>query len=164
MPGRAAPSAEDAVKAALIYKFIPFVEWPISEMRSTIKIGVIGGDPLSGALEALEGKSVGSRSLVVKHFGSDLSVGQITQCQIVYIEEPDEKKVRRILGKLAGHAVLTIGDTKRFAENGGMIGFVKKGRRVAFEINSSSLKKSNLSIRSTLMRLAHRVYKGEGGK
>lgn len=155
---RAESPGEYDIKAALIYKFLPFVTWPeTDDTPSSLTLGVVGKNPFGDTLREIEGRQIGSRSLVIRHLDSNADIAQLKRCQVLFLAEADEENLRRILREVSGLPILTIGDCTGFIDQGGIIGFVTKERRIAFEINLSAIAKATLAIRSQLMRLAVRI-------
>ncbi|MDT8389395.1 MAG: YfiR family protein [Lentisphaeria bacterium] len=155
---RAESPGEYDIKAALIYKLLPFVTWPdTDETPSSLTIGVVGKNPFGDTLREIEGRRIGSRSLVVRHFDTNADIAQLKRCQVLFLADADEENLRRILQAVSSWPILTIGDCPGFVDRGGVIGFVTRERRVAFEINQSAMAKASLAVRSQLMRLAARI-------
>jgi hypothetical protein len=149
------PSQEYKVKAAFIYNFARFIEWPASAFSSSdapFVIGVVGTDPFDGALDqAVAGKKVGSRAVVVKHFKS---ADDITSCQILFLATNDEDAQAKILQKVRNEKVLTIGESDTFTTNGGCLRLFLDDSRMRFEINTDATDEAKLKISSKLLRLA----------
>jgi hypothetical protein len=148
------------VKAAFLYNFAKFVEWPSDPPNEPIVIGIIGKDPFGGALEeAIRGKTVKGRKLAAQH----LKAGQDPRgCQIIFISASEQKRLRSILADLNGAGVLTVGDTEGFAEAGGMINLTIVDQRVHFEINPDAAQRAGMKISSKLLSLAKIVKVAEG--
>lgn len=157
--------SEYDIQAAYISKFIPFVEWPQEKIdRETITIGILGKTPFGDAFRELEGQRIGKHTVVIKHLDSRTDYQTLGQCQVLYISASEKRKLPAILKAIETLPILTVSDSKRFVEKGGMIGFLKKKSRLAFEINNTSVKKAQLEIRSTLKRIALRVINPKGSK
>jgi hypothetical protein len=148
-------SNEYQVKAAFLYNFAKFVEWPSEAFggsNAPLVIGVVGDDPFGGALDqAINGKSIGGHSLLVRRlrWGQDLR-----SCQILYISSSERKHLSQIIQSLRGASVLTVGDMGDFNQHGGMINFVLEASRVRFEINSRGADQAGLRISSKLLTLS----------
>ena len=148
-------SGEYQVKAAFLYNFAKFVDWPgdaFSEGSAPLVIGVIGIDPFGGELEkAIKGKNVGGRPLAVRRlkWGQDLR-----SCHILFISSSERRHLRQITESLRGASVLTVGDMEQFNQQGGIINFVLEASKVGFEINSRGAAQARLRISSKLLALA----------
>ncbi len=165
-PGSSAP-LEYHVKAAFLYRFIKFVEWPsdvLSDDHETITIGICGGGPMSETLRSIEDKIAKGRRVVIKRF-ADLE--DLEPCNILFISctdkdlQKDKTLLERILKKLEGTSTLTVSDVKGFARLGGMINFIILGKNVHLEINPEAVNRANLKISSKLLRLAKIVEEKE---
>ena len=150
-------SSEYLLKAAFIYKFINFVEWPepLLQQDNYFNLCILGKNPFGEAIYVFEGKEIRNRILRVRLINSP---SEAKQCRILYISPSNRKVVKRIINKIASQPVLTIGDFKGFSEKGGMINLLKISNRIRFEINLSSVRKAGLRISSKLLRLAVKVY------
>jgi hypothetical protein len=157
-----APVSEYQVKAAFLYNFAKFVEWPdyaaISNRREFI-IGIIGEDPFGPDISVIEGKYVNDKLLRVVR--SD-SLSELNNCHVLFISGSAASRLTEILGKLDRRPVLTVGDTHGFAYMGVMINLIRKDNKVRFEINQSAADRAGLRISSHLLRLAKIIDPAEG--
>jgi hypothetical protein len=158
-----APRAADyEVKAAFLYNFVKFVEWPTRalEGRDAIVIGVLGEGPLGATLErTLAGKTVGERRIVARRLATG---GEAGTCHVVFIGAALAPQTAEILKGLEGASVLTVGESERFAEAGGMIGFTLEANKVRFEINRAAAEHAGLRLNSQLLKLATNVIGAPG--
>ena len=143
------------IKAAFLFNFAKFVEWPpesFAAPTSPIVIGVLGQNPFHGDLErTAPGKTVDERPLVIKEFRSP---AEATNCHILFISTSEKERLPQILKTLAGTRVLTVGEMNGFTESGGMINFVLEGTKTRFQINNSVASSAGLKISSKLLHLA----------
>jgi YfiR/HmsC-like len=162
-PGTAraqAAAPEYDVKAAFLYNFTKFVEWPADAFhddRSSLRLCVLGEDPFGGSLREIAKEEVAGRRLSV--WRASL-MSDPTGCQILFVSQSESKRLPQILAAVRGAPVLTVGDTEGFLEKGGIINFVLQGSKVRFEINQDVAEQSGLKISSKLLRLATRVVPG----
>jgi hypothetical protein len=152
----AAQSAtEYQVKAAFLFNFAKFVEWPADAFPTAdapLQICVLGQDPFGRDFEqVIEDKAVSGHRLEVAHPDG---VPQARACQILFIASSEKQKVREILQNLAGVSVLTVGDTPGFAMMGGVINFVLDENRVRFEINVKAAERAHLKLSARLLTVA----------
>jgi hypothetical protein len=152
----AAQSAgEYELKAAFLYKFASFVEWPDALSNGPLCIGVLGQDPFGPALdEVVKGKSYQGRSFEIRRFkpGQESS-----KCQILFIGAVESKRLRAVLDRLQGAAVLTVGDVPDFCQSGGMVNLGLAGNKVQLEINMEAAETAGLHLSSRLLSLARIV-------
>jgi len=155
---RADDLAEYQVKAAYLYNFAKFVDWPeraFSGPDAPMTICVIGEDPFGGALDGLRSKTVKNRKVAVKRISSSRETGG---CHVLFIGPAEEDRMDELLLSLKGRPTLVVGDTERFARRGGMIGFLMERNKVVFEINEGVAKRAGLAVSSQLLKLARTVY------
>jgi hypothetical protein len=151
---------EYAVKAAFLYNFAKFVEWPESAFAAhpeTHRFCVYGTDLFGASLQGLEKKVVQGRRVVVLH---PALPQEAASCQIVFLGR-DDAQLPEILRALAGRPVLLVGEAEGFTQRGGMINFVIEGKRVRFEINRRASAAAGLAVSSRLLDLAWVVDRGE---
>ena len=151
------PLREYRIKAAFLYNFAKFVEWPpeaFDDEDSTLVLGVLGDDPFGAALQSLTGKTVRGRRLTIKRFDSLLD---ISDCHILFITSSVQEQQQEALESLEGSNVLTVGEIQRFAQMGGIINFVIRKNKIRFEINLDAGKRAGLMISSQLLNLAESV-------
>lgn len=156
MESRAQSSKENAIKAAFLYNFIKYVEWPSAGWPSKqITLCVVGDNPFGEALQqVLHGKFVHGRKLVVRE---SPSINDVDSCQILFISPSERQRLGSILNKVRNSSVLTVSEMRDFADLGGMINFVAERNKVRFEINNRAAGQRGLTISSQLLKLAKRV-------
>jgi hypothetical protein len=146
---------ESQVKAAMIYNFAQFVEWPGNDpqsRQSTFVIGVLGEDSIGTILEAtLKGETFQNRKVQVLRLST---LNDVKACQILFVSQSQKKHIPEILDAIQGHSILTVGDSEDFASLGGMIAFKKDGAKIRFQINPDAATRAGLKISSKLLHLA----------
>jgi hypothetical protein len=149
---------EYQVKAAFLYNFARFVEWPATAFgndKEPFRICVIGKDPFGDTLEqAVRAKTVSGRSFVVAGISGP---SHAADCQILFVSSSEKNRLPAIFRALPTAGVLTIGDTEGFAAQGGIVNFKLEGGRVRFEINVEAAERENLRISSKALTLAEIV-------
>jgi hypothetical protein len=152
---------EYQVKAAFLYNFAKFVEWPphvFKTGKDPITICIFGQSPLGNALdEAVAGKLVEGRPFLIR---SIEEIVPTCNCQILFVGSAERKRFRSFAGNLRGAGILTVGETQGFASSGGVINFKLEGGRIRLEINPEAAERSQLRISSKLLSLAE-IVKGE---
>jgi len=155
---QSAGTSEYDVKAAFLFHFAQFVEWPAETFKSAeapLTFCTIGEDPFRGRLdESVKGKFIGKRALVVLHMKEREQIGS---CQVLFLSAAEKKRQAEYLAIANGHAVLTVGETENFTRQGGIIGFFLENNKVRFEINVETAEKARLEISSRLLLLAKNV-------
>jgi hypothetical protein len=145
---------EYEIKAAYLYNFINYIDWPENTFPGpggTITIGVVGQNPLGTALEVLNGKQVKGRTVVLKPI---LDAKDLDQCQIVFINSSEKARLPELLQKLKDSRALTVSEIDGFAQQGGIINFISEHNKVRFEINPDAARRLGLNISSELLKLA----------
>lgn len=148
------PDLEHQVKAAFLYNFARFVEWPPDTPagEGSFVIGVLGPDATSRALEAtVQGKSVGGRTIQVRPVKSQ---EEATQCHMLFVGSETPERLARMLSAVRRAAVLTVGDSDTFARAGGIVNFVMQDNHVRFAVNTDAAERAGLKISSKLLQLA----------
>jgi len=151
---KASPT-EYEVKAAYLYNFGRFVEWPnkaTAPNRSPFTVCVLGQDPFGQALDAiLAGESIdGANTAAVRISKPQEAVN----CRILFISSSEDRQLKQILVALEGTSVLTVSDLPQFSERGGMVQFVLEGKRVRFEVNLTPVEHAHLALSSQLLKVA----------
>jgi hypothetical protein len=150
--------SEYQIKAAFLYNFAKFVEWPpqaFANPQSPIVIGVLGKNVFGDDLErTIHNKTVNHHPFRCEEIHS---LREATNCQILFISASEKNRFPRILKDLRGTNILTVSETDQFIQAGGMINFVIENDEVHFQINDDAAKKAGLKISSKLLSLA--VYK-----
>lgn len=151
---------EYQLKAAFIYNFVQFVEWPagtFADSRAPLVLATVGDDPFQGALDkAVGGKTVGGRPLAVKHFARGADV---QGCQMLFVAGGEDDQLAAALQKIGNTPVLIVGESEGFIRAGGMVRFYEEDNRLRFEVNLKAAARVGLRISSRLLKLA-RIYNG----
>ena len=152
-----ATGSEYQVKAAFLYNFLKFVEWPGDGLSNPgiICLGVLGRDPFEGALDQVQGKSAKGRKVVVVHFRS---IDEVKGCDLLFISASEKGRLPQILKQAHNSRMLTVADQDGFCEAGGMINLISIKNRVGFEVNVGAASRAKLRISSQLLKLARNVF------
>jgi hypothetical protein len=158
-PGHAqspAPS-EYQLKAAFLYNFAKFTDWPpeaFADAKSPFTIGILGDNPFGSDLEqTVAGKKISEHPITIQTFRSATDA---TNCHILFISPSQKERFPAIIQSLRGTTVLTVSETERFIEAGGMVNFVEEASKIRFQINDEAAKVARLKISSRLLGLAVR--------
>lgn len=154
---RAQPLAapEYQLKAAFLFNFVQFVQWPPTAFaggESPVVIGVLGEDPFGEHLDQLvRGERIRGRAIVVQRH---VRVEELAGCQLLYINENDQGKLKSILARLDRQPILTVSDAPDFTRHGGMIGLLTQDNRVRLLVNVDAANAAHLTLSSKLLRRA----------
>ena len=155
-PGQMAE--EYQVKAAFLYHFAEFVEWPAEAFKTPgdpMLVCVLGRNPFGSALEeVIRGKSIDGRAFAIRLVAG---AEDASTCQILFVASSASKHFRSMRGILKPRGILTVGEVQGFAADGGVINFKLDDGRVRFEINLDAAQHQQLHISSKLLGLAQIV-------
>lgn len=153
-PQARAQYSESEIKAAFILNFAQFSKWPakaFADADGQFTIAIFGDDSLGGALEkTCRGQSVGGRKVVVKR---TRRLDDLKNCQIVFVSRSDSGRLEEILANIQGANVLTVGESDRFARQGGAFGFVMDKDKIRFEVNPGAARRAGVEVSSRLLKL-----------
>ena len=157
MHAQEAPT-EYQVKAAYLFNFLKFVDWPddlSTNVNARWVIGVVGENPFGDELaQAVSGKVVKGHLLEIKGFRD---TDDPRACNILFVSASEKKRLPAILTALRGSSVLTVGDMDNFTESGGMIQFVIEDGHVRFSVDVGATGRARLKVSSKLLSLARTV-------
>jgi hypothetical protein len=150
-------SLEYAVKAAYLYKFAPFVDWPANAFAgpsAPFAVCVFGQDPFGRLLDdAVRGQSVGGRRIVVRR---PAAIQDAQSCQVLYLGRSGRTSVAESLRLLRGRPILTVTE-----EGGGVVQFVLRDGRVRFAVDAERARQNGLGLSSKLLALAVSVRRSD---
>lgn len=159
-----APSAEVsreyAIKAAFLINFAKYVSWPdgvFSTPTSPIVIGILGQNPFGAVLDKIVlKKTVGERSFTIARFPA---VEDITPCQILFVNTVDPDALKGILERVQKQHTLIVADSRESHGPDGHIYYTLVKNKVRFVIDLKATERSNLKVRSEILKVAHKVIK-----
>jgi hypothetical protein len=153
------PSVEYQVKAAFLFNFAKFVEWPQDAFqtdKTPITLCVFRHDPFGSALdEIIREKAINNRELLARRV-NDLP--ELKTCQLVFVSGREEKQLPEILNSLKGASALVVGEGEDFAERGGAVQFFLENNKLRFAINVDAIQRARLQASSKLLALARIVH------
>ena len=158
----AGTATEFQLKAAFLFHFPAFVEWPqraLPPEKAPWVIGVLGKDPVGAALDDMvRGETVNEHPLAVERYRS---IAEARDCQILFIPAAELDHVdAAALTLLKGRSVLTVTDADTATPHGVIIVLVKRENRIRLRIDLRAATESNLIISSKLLRPAEIVGAG----
>jgi hypothetical protein len=152
---QAATASESEVKAAVLYNFTKFVEWPAEAFASTnspIRLAIFGDDDFATQLRSLlSDKKAHGRSFEVRTITTPQ---EARSCQVVFVAGSENRRVPQVLEATRKAPVLTVGESDQFIELGGMINLFFEESQPGFDVNPEPAEKVKLQISSKLLRLA----------
>ena len=150
-PAWAEELPEYRLKAAFLYNFALYTEWP-ADVGSTLNLCIYGEDPFGAEVDALNGKRVGSRTIAVQRVGKEA----LNTCQIVFVAQSALASSARVLEPLRSSATLTVADGFDSARKGVALNMAMGDAKISFEVNMKALG-PRLALSSKLLRLARDI-------
>lgn len=146
------------VKAAYLYKFATYVEWPQSafaDAGTPMTIGVVGADEVAAELSKLrEGRQVHNRALEVR----TLKPGErLAGLHILFIGRPESGRLKRIVESIEPQPVLTVTESDGALGAGSVINFVAVEDNIRFEVSLARAERNGLKISARLLSVAQKV-------
>ena len=149
---------EYAVKAAYIFNFSKFVEWPPTNGSGAFEICILGDDPFDSTIDQLiHGRSAYGHSFQVRRIKG---TADAKSCRIVFVGSADRTMAAKLVDAVRGTSVLTVGETQDFLRIGGMIALQMEDSHVQIIINANAAQSANLRISAKLLMMA-RIYKSD---
>jgi hypothetical protein len=149
---------EHEVKAAFLYRFVSFIEWPAHAFRDAsapIVIGVLGADELAASLEqAVLGRTVQDRPVVVRRLRAGESTAGI---HLLMVGRAERERIPQLAKAAAAQHVVLVGDGDDALDRGAAIGFLIHDGRVRFQVSLPAAERSGVRISSRMLAVAHHV-------
>lgn len=156
-PGAEMTAAEPEAKAAFLFNFAKYVEWPADAFESVnapIGFCIIGDEAIAGEMSKIaENKTIARRKIIVRRGW----IPEAKTCQVVFISVNHKQSSGTILRPLQAMPVLTVGDFDSFCEAGGIIALAMKENRIRFRVNLTAAERARLKLNSKLLALADSV-------
>ena len=153
------PVEESRLKAAFLYRFAQFVEWPADATASAASVNLcVSGPGVSRAFlaELAAGETLAGKPVAVHDATSD----NVTGCHLLFLHTDDGPR-RALLRRVGERPVLTVSDAPRFLDEGGIVLLRVVDNRVRFEIDAEAARRASLRLNTQLLRLAAHVRRGE---
>ena len=161
--GASAPSVtEDQIKAAYLFNFAKFIEWPQGAFTSDsapIHFCTLGRSPVADELDAsVRGKNIDAHTIEIRHLHAP---EEIKDCHLVFLSAGAGKQEQKLVQAAKGLPVLLVAEIPEFARVGGTINFLMEDGKLVFEVNISAAENAHLKISSKLLALARIVSEGK---
>jgi hypothetical protein len=152
---------EHRVKAAFLYQFAGYVEWPpmtFAQPGTPLTIAVVGAAPLAAELsQVAAGRSIEGRAVTVRRISPGESLAGV---HVLFIGRDESARLTQLARNALQQAILTVTETDGALDQGSMINFVVVDRRVRFEVALDSAEKGGLKLSSRLLAVARQVRTG----
>lgn len=146
-------SSEYKIKAVYLYNFLKFTDFNRDESQDSsdiIRITILGNDPFGDSFAPLEGKAIKGKSLQVTRIDD---INAVKKCDLLYICNSENSKLKHIIGELGNTGILTVGETTEFTELGGIISFFMEDEIVQFSINIPAAENAGIEFSTQLLQL-----------
>lgn len=151
---RADELPEYRLKAAFVYNFIAYTEWPAATGNG-LNLCVVGTDPFGAEIDGLQGRLAGGRKIAVQR---KALADPLKDCQAVFVTASAIEGLPRLLESLRGRAVLTLADSAGAMQRGVVLNMNMAQGKVSFEANLQTARSAGLDLSSKLLRLATEVH------
>lgn len=155
---RAQALSERELRAAYLFNFLRFTEWPASAFAgpaAPIQACVLGAaDPFDSALAAFDGRAVGARTLRVRQ---GVTPAAASDCHLVYVADADAVRLTTLRQASGTAPILIVGESEALIDRGAAIAFRPSERRLGFVVNLAAARRLELKLSSQLLRLAAEV-------
>ncbi|HWJ94038.1 MAG TPA: YfiR family protein [Telluria sp.] len=154
-PAAAQTVQEYDLKAAFVYNFALFTDWPADTPYEggTLNICINPGSALRAPLIGLGERSVRGHKIAVRSLGS---ARNLRACHVLFLDSADRERWTTIRKGL-GSGVLTISDDEEIDRDGVVVALAMDGNRVVFDIDTRAARQARLALSSKLLRLARMV-------
>jgi hypothetical protein len=156
------PQYEYNVKAAFLYSFGRYVEWPkeaFADRSGAFILGVCGEDTFGQILDRIaQSKTIQGRRIIIQRMAT---IEELQPCHILFVSRsiPPAQQIA-IINKMRDKGTLLVGEVPGFAERGGGINFFLEGGTVRFEINVEAVRQEKLLLDAKLLNLGKKVSEG----
>jgi len=150
------------VKAAFLFNFAKFTNWPTQhspQQTGELIVGIMGRDPFGPALQPFRDYRIHGRPVRIRDIST---LAEARGCHILFIAASESPRLRQILQQLPQSGLLTVSDIPGFAARGGMIELLKIDQRIRFIINLDASRKAGLTLSAHLLKLARNVIFARG--
>ncbi len=153
---------EYAIKAALVYNFARFTEWPDQAFEAdpgVLRIAYCGDQHLGEAFESVVGRKIGQNRIEIRYVAEPEDV---IGCHLLFLAETERKDLPQIMIAAGQEPILLIGEMNGFLESGGIVNLHLVHNKIRFAVNLDHARAHHLQISSQLLMLASSVIETEG--
>ncbi len=156
-----AQSSEYLIKAAFLERFTHYVDWPessdISDTNKPFILGVIGDNPFEDYLEQNFSEiKIKNKQVEIRFYNA---VEEIEECNLLFVSQSEKKRIPEIIAFTKNKSILTVSDSKGFAERGILINMYVLNHEIRFEINEKAVNQSDLLVNYLLYSSAKIINK-----
>lgn len=149
--------SEEQVKAAFVFNFAKFVEWPtqsFQDEKSSLNLCIAGQDKVEAALKLLDQREVQNHVLKIISLNEEINQVKAKGCHILFIARSEKNRQVQWLSAVEQQPILTVADNLDLVKQGGMISLYLEAQRVQFVVNQSSTQNNGLKLSARMLQLA----------
>jgi hypothetical protein len=146
------------VKAAFIYNFTKFIDWPVGTPadKEPFRLCIVSDEALHRSIEkTIAGETINGRPFVSL---APRNAEEARKCQVLFVGRQNDEQVTRLLSAVKDLPVLTVSDRAQFARSGGGIELVREDNRIRFDVNVPGAERGGIKLSSRLLRVARHVH------
>jgi hypothetical protein len=148
--------SEYQTKAAQIYSFTKFIDWPAKKFPNSASpfiIGVWGSDDMTQFLrEAFQTRRIKDRPVEIRHLTNK---AELPPCHLVFVSRSERDRLGPILYEMRHENILSVGESENFLKSGGVINFLFVDGEIRFQINMSAASRESLKVSSKLLPISY---------
>lgn len=156
---------EYKLKAAYLFNFAKYVEWPSGRLPapdSPIVLGVLGADPFGDRLDrTVKGRVIGRHTVTIRRARR---LEELSGCHILFICRSERAREKQIVEWLRETPVLTVSEAADFVHEGGMIWLGRSGDAVEFDVNLDAVRAAGLMMGARMLGSARNVVSAREGR
>jgi hypothetical protein len=160
-PAQDTPLTEADLKAAFLFNFAKFVDWPKEAFTSDdakIVIGIYGDEEFATTLRTLlQTKKAHGRGFTVRRV---TTAQEARSAHLLFFRESETRRLGQVIDGIRRLPVLTVGESSEFLDMGGMLNLFFEDKQLRFDVNPAAADAAQLTMSSQLLRLAKNVRKG----
>jgi hypothetical protein len=141
---------EYLIKAAFLYDMLQYVRWP-QQAGGSVQMCVLGHDKFAGAWKSVEGKTIGGRSMVVRHMAQ---ISVLSACDVLLIGDSESGRLPEVIAAVADEPILTVSELPEFAELGGMVSLREVDNKLRFDLNLGAARRAGIALAVDVLQLA----------
>ena len=158
LPARAADdvagSDESTVRAAYLYNFAKFTQWP-DEPRARFRLCVLGDEVFDRAADSLIGKPLRAMQISVRH---GVSLQDIPQCDLVFVPAGHDANLARVREAVSGYPILIVAESSDVLPKGALVAMIRSDDHIVFEVDLTAARQLGLQVSAKMLQLARKVY------
>lgn len=145
---------EATVKAAYIYNFAKFIQWP-DEKSSTLRLCDLSLDSPDRFLDTLIGKPVRDMRISVRY---SVGLQDVPQCDLVFVPAGNAQRLARVRQVVNDFPILIVAESATALPKGATVALIQSDNRMVFEVDLGLARQLGLLVSGRMLQLARKVY------